>query len=148
MRTKHFDRAAIEQFVQAWQDAFDRGEYEAMAAAYSDDAVLSGTGVPTVRGRAAIRQFWRIACEGARRAGIRRTVHTDQFDSCGDLGYLQGTVALRVRDGSIVAWYVTVWKRFGEREWKIIADTSTLVAHADGLAFSWDELAADDVDHE
>jgi ketosteroid isomerase-like protein len=126
--SKHFDRPAIEQFAQAWQEAFDRGEYEAMAAAYSDDAVLSGTGVPTITGRDAIQQFWRRACEGANRAGIRRTVHTDQFDSCGELAYLQGTVALRANTGATVVWFVTVWKRFGASDWKIVADTSAIVA--------------------
>lgn len=115
--------------MQAWQKAFDRGEYETMAAAYSDDAVLSGTGVPTVTGRGAILQFWRTACAGAKRTGIRRTVHAEQFDSCGGLAYLQGTVALRAGHDTTVVWFVTVWKRFGDSEWKIVADTSTVVAH-------------------
>ena len=128
---RHFERPAIERFVRAWQDAFDRGEYEAMATSYSDDAVLSGTGVPTVIGRAAIPQFWRTACEGANHAGIRRTVHPDQHDSCGDLAYLQGTVALKANDGTTVIWFVTVWRRFGDRDWKIVADTSTVVVHVD-----------------
>jgi len=99
-----------------------------MAASYSDDAVLSGTGFATLNGRSAIAQFWRTACEGARRAGVRRTVHTDQYDSCGDVGYIQGTVVLTADDTTTVVWYVTVWKRFGDSGWKIVADTSTSVA--------------------
>jgi ketosteroid isomerase-like protein len=126
--SSHFDRPAIERFVQAWQDAFDRGQFDAMAASYSDDAVLSGTGIATLNGRAAIARFWRAACEGAKCAGVRRTVHTDQYDSCGDLGYIQGTVVLTANDTTTVVWYVTVWKRFGERSWRIVADTSTSVA--------------------
>jgi ketosteroid isomerase-like protein len=138
---KHFDRSVIEGFVKEWQDAFDRGQYETMAAAYSDDAVLSGTGVPTVTGRVAILQFWRTACEGARHAGIRRTVHIDQYDNCGGLAYLQGTVALRAGDRTTIVWYVTVW-RFGECGWKIVADISTAVARMDEPAPSTsDELA-------
>jgi len=72
-----FERPVVERFVRAWQDAFDRGDYEAMAAAYSEDAVLRATDMPTVSGREAIVRFWRTACEGAKHAGIRRTVHTD-----------------------------------------------------------------------
>jgi uncharacterized protein (TIGR02246 family) len=128
---RHFERPAIERFVRAWQDAFDRGDYEAMATSYSDDAVLSGTGVPTLIGRAAIRHFWRKACEGANHAGIRRTVHADRHDSCGGLAYLQGTVTLKANESTTVVWFVTVWKRFGDREWKIVADASTVVAHLD-----------------
>ena len=56
------------------------------------------------------------------------TVHTDQYDSCGDVGYIQGTVVLTANDTTTVARYVTVWKRFGDRSWKIVADTSTSVA--------------------
>jgi ketosteroid isomerase-like protein len=125
---RHFERPAIERFVRAWQDAFDRGEYEALAASYADEAVLSSAGVPAVTGRDAIVQFWRTACEGAKHAGIRRTVHTDQYDSCGDLAYLRGTVALKAETRTTVVWYVTVWKRFGDSAWKIVADTSTIVA--------------------
>jgi uncharacterized protein (TIGR02246 family) len=126
---RHFERPAIERFVRAWQDAFDRGDYEALAAAYADEAVVNATGMPALRGRDAIVEFWRTVCEGAKLAGIQRTVHTDQYDSCGDLAYLQGTVTLTANSHTTVAWYVTVWKRCGEREWKIVADTSTVVAH-------------------
>ena len=125
---RHFERPAVARFVRAWQDAFDRGDYEAMASAYSDDAVLRATGMPAVSGRDAIVQFWRTACEGAKHAGIRRTVHTDQYDSCGDLAYLQGTVTLNADSGATVVWYVTVWKRCSDSDWKIAADTSTVVA--------------------
>ena len=126
-KARDFDRHEIERFVRRWEDAFDRGEYEAMAESYADDAVLRGNGVPTLIGRGAIADFWRTACEGAKRGGIERTVHTDQYDSCGDLAYLQGTVTLKAATGTTVAWFVTVWRRFGDSGWKIVADTSTIV---------------------
>ena len=147
MTAEHFDRPAIDRFVESWEQAFDRGEYEAMAAAYSDDAVLSGTGVPGMRGRAAILEFWRTACQGAKRAGIRRTIHADQFDSCGGLAYLQGTVALRSGDDTTVVWFVTVWKRVDGSEWRIIADTSSIVARADEPR-ERDELASHRATHQ
>jgi hypothetical protein len=61
-------------------------------------------------------------------------VHTDQYDSCGDLAYLQGTVTLHADSRTTVVWYVTVWKRCGESEWKIVADTSTVVARVDATS--------------
>jgi ketosteroid isomerase-like protein len=56
-------------------------------------------------------------------------VHADQYDNCGDLAYLQGTVSLTSRqDGRTVVWFVTLWKRHADRSWRILADTSTVVA--------------------
>jgi ketosteroid isomerase-like protein len=124
----------FERFVRAWEDAFERGEYQAMAASYSDDAVLRGTGLPTVSGRAAIAEFWRTASEGARQAGVERRVHAEHYDSCGDLAYLQGTVTLEAGSGATVAWFVTVWKRYGDSDWKIVSDTSTIVVRVQEAA--------------
>jgi ketosteroid isomerase-like protein len=74
-------------------------------------------------------QFWRHACAGAQQRGILRTVHADQYDTCGDLAYLQGTVSLTSRlDGRTVVWFVTLWRRHADRNWRILADTSTVVA--------------------
>ena len=124
-----FERDELEEFVRAWDTAFRRGEYEAMAAVYDENAVLVASDTPAFIGRPAITQFWRNACAGAQQRGIRRTVHTDQYDSCGDLAYLQGTVSLKSNRGdTTVAWFVTVWKRHADGTWRIVADTSTVAA--------------------
>lgn len=129
---REFRQPAIERFVRDWHEAFERGDYERMASSYADDAVLRTTGLPTVSGRAAIVQFWRNACDGAARAGVQRAVHTDQHASCGNLAYLRGTVTLTAERHTTVVWFVTVWQRFGDHHWKIVADTSTVVARLQG----------------
>jgi uncharacterized protein (TIGR02246 family) len=124
-----FERDELDEFVRAWDTAFRRGEYEAMAALYDENAVLVASDTPAFIGRPAITQFWRNACAGAQQRGIRRTVHTDQYDSCGDLAYLQGTVSQKSNRGdTTVARFVTVWKRHTDRTWRIVADTSTVAA--------------------
>lgn len=124
-----FDQHDIEQFVRSWDAAFHSGDYEAMADMYEQDAMLVASGTCTVFGRPAITQFWRHACAGAQQLGLRRTVHADQYDNCGDLAYLQGTVSLTSGlDGRTVVWFVTLWKRHADRSWRILADTSTVVA--------------------
>ena len=40
-------------------------------------------------------------------------------------------MALKAGDRTTIVWYVTVWKRFGERDWKIVADTSTVIGRMD-----------------
>jgi uncharacterized protein (TIGR02246 family) len=125
----HFDRFEIERFVRAWEQAFDRGDYEAMAECYADNAMLVATATPPVVGRPAITEFWRKACEGARRERIQRLVHADQYDSCKDLGYVQGTVSLKRAIGTTtVVWFVTLWTNHVDGTWRIVADTSTVLA--------------------
>ena len=114
--------------MRAWDAAFDRVDSESMTAMYTNDAMLVA-GDRCAIGRSAIAQFWRIACLGAQQSGIRRTVHVDQYDTCGDLAYLQGTVSLRTEAGEpTVVWFVTIWKRHADSSWRILADTSTVVA--------------------
>lgn len=123
-----FEPNELEEFVRAWDAAFRRGEYGAIAGVYDDDAVLVASDAPPVIGRPAITQFWHHACAEAQQRGVRRTVHTDQFDSCGDLAYLQGTVSVKSNLGeTMVFWFVTLWKRY-DRAWRIVADTSTPAA--------------------
>src|SRR5690242_21657800 len=88
------ERREAEEFVRSWQRWFDSGDYQTMAGYYADDARLIATHLPTVPGRAAIEHFWRIACDGARAAGVKRTVHLEKVESAGDLGYMRGTVLL------------------------------------------------------
>jgi ketosteroid isomerase-like protein len=134
IRVSHFERHDLEVFVREWEVAFDCGEYEGMAAVYDEDALLAASDTPVVIGRPAIAQFWRDACAGAKQRGIRRIVHTDQYDSCGDRAYLQGTVSLRSALGeTTVVWFVTVWKRHDDGTWRIVADTSTVVARAEPI---------------
>jgi len=124
-----FERHELEEFVRAWDAAFRRGEYEEMAAIYDDNAVVVACDTSAFIGRPAIREFWRQACAGAQRRGIRRIAHTDQYDSCGDLAYLQGTVSLKSNLGeTAVVWFVTLWKRYADGRWRIVADTSTLAS--------------------
>jgi ketosteroid isomerase-like protein len=130
-----FERYDLEQFVRQWEVAFDRGQYEAMAAIYDENAVLVAGDTPAIVGQRAIAQFWRNACAAANQLGIRRLVHTDQFDSCGDLAYLQGTVSMKSDPGdTTVVWFVTVWKRQEDGTWRIVADTSTVAARAEAIA--------------
>jgi ketosteroid isomerase-like protein len=55
-----FDRHEIEQFVRAWDVAFERGEYESMATVYADDAMLVASDRCAAE-RHEIAEFWRRA---------------------------------------------------------------------------------------
>jgi len=121
------ERREAEEFVRSWERWFDRGDYQTMAGYYADDARLIATHLPTVTGRAAIEQFWRIACDGARAAGVKRTVHLEKVESAGDLGYMRGTVLLTRPETAEPATvrYVTLWKRLAAGAWYLIEDISS-----------------------
>jgi uncharacterized protein (TIGR02246 family) len=118
----------LDEFVRNWERWFDEGDYERLAAFYAEDARLIATQTATVEGRPAIAEFFRLACEGTRKAGLKRRVNLDRAESAGELGYLRGTVVLS-RPGAPEAAnvrYVTLWKRQSDGAWRIIEDISSV----------------------
>ena len=55
LRTAH---AEVQAASQAWIEAFNRGDHEACAAAYTEDASMQGRPLASIRGRDAIAEFW------------------------------------------------------------------------------------------
>ena len=94
---QRFDRPDVERFLRQWEERFDRGDHRRMAACYAEDAQLIGTHIETVVGRSAIESFWRVACEGARATGLRRTVQMTAMNRSGALAYVRGVVQLHHR---------------------------------------------------
>jgi len=121
------DRGEVERFLREWERLFDAGDHRTMAAYYAEDARLIASQTETLVGRSAIGDFFRVASAGARAAGVRRTVHLDEAESDGALGYLRGTVKLRWPDAPSAAEvrYVTLWKREGDGAWRLAVDISS-----------------------
>ena len=89
--------------------AFLRGDAEAVAELYTEDAELLPPGAGVVAGRPAIAAFWK----GAIDAGVKDLVlKTMQVESAGDLAYEVGTVRIVASDGQVSEdRYLVVWKR-------------------------------------
>jgi ketosteroid isomerase-like protein len=85
---------AVSEFIRNGKPCSTAETVKSMAEYYAKDATLIATQMPTVRGRPAIERFWQQACEGAKAAGITRTVHREEAGSEGDLGYIRGAVVL------------------------------------------------------
>jgi uncharacterized protein (TIGR02246 family) len=122
----------LDEFVRCWETWFDVGDYERMAGFYAEDARLIATQVATVEGRPAIAEFFRLACEATRAAGVRRTVQVERAESAGELGYLRGTVVLSrpsMPEPATIR-YVTLWKPQADRVWRIIEDISSAAPSA------------------
>lgn len=127
-----FEPHDVQAFARRWEELFDQGDYRSIAATYAEDARLIATGTETIEGRQMIERFWRTACEGARAAGVRRTVHVDEVESAGTLGHMRGTVALRRADAPepITVRYVTLWRREGDGTWRLTTDISSAAPSA------------------
>jgi uncharacterized protein (TIGR02246 family) len=112
-------REAVEAGNRAFIAAFLRGDHEAVASLYTEDAEVIPPGAETARGRHAIAAFWRgLIDSGIKDVGLE----TREVEAAGDLACELGTVKIVAADGTIsVDRYVVVWKREGGR-WKLHRD--------------------------
>jgi uncharacterized protein (TIGR02246 family) len=106
-------REAVEAGNRAFAEAFGRGDAPAVAALYTEDALLVPPGSPLVRGRSAIAAFW----QGSIDAGTTAvTLETAEVEAAGGLAVEIGTARLVAKDGAIAeARYLVVWKQLGGR---------------------------------
>jgi len=120
---KNSARAAIEQGNTRFSAAIARGDAQAVAALYTQDAIVLPERGEMVKGRQAIGEFWKAAMD----SGVRSvTLTTLEFGASGDLAHEVGTVQLTIHaqgnaPAIASAKYVVVWKREADG-WKIHRD--------------------------
>jgi uncharacterized protein (TIGR02246 family) len=112
-------RDSIESGNRAFAAAFLRGDAEAVAELYTEDAKLIPPGSEVVAGRSAIAAFWK----GAIDAGVKElALETGEVESAGELAYEVGTVRLVAKDGQVSRdRYLVVWKHQDGR-WQLHRD--------------------------
>jgi len=111
-------RQAIEAAVRQYVTASNRGDAEALARLYTEDAVLLPPEHEPVQGREAIGEFWRQGTD----EGLEVTTLTVEVD--GDLGYLVGRYHLpsTTEEPADSGKYVMCLKRQPDGSWKLTAD--------------------------
>ena len=104
---------------QAWADALNKGDATAIAALYTDDALLMPPGTPLLRGKAAIEE--QLAKEAG--GGFKIEITSMETQSHGDVGHNLGTFTVRGADDVVVdtGKFIEIWKRVNG-EWKLYAD--------------------------
>ncbi len=112
-------RAAIESGNRAFIEAFFRGDAQAVASIYTEDARVIAPDSKIATGRAAIAVFWQAVMD----TGVKTlTLDTGEVESTGGLAYEDGLVRIVAANDQIsVGRYVVVWKR-KNGEWKIHRD--------------------------
>jgi uncharacterized protein (TIGR02246 family) len=114
-------KQAIEKLVAAFTDAFNKGDVNAIARLYLDDARLFVPDAATIRGGSGIVDYW---AEGIREATDGKLT-VDEVQPLGpDAALVIGTYSekLRAPPGSVEAGkYVMLWRKVGS-DWKIAID--------------------------
>jgi uncharacterized protein (TIGR02246 family) len=117
-------RAAIEEGNSKFAELYARGDAAAIAALYTEDAIVFPPGSDMVKGRQAITEFWGATKE----SGVTSvTLSTVDVGESGDLAYEVGTAVLTIeQDGQgpveAAAKYVVVWKRQSDGSWQLHRD--------------------------
>jgi len=119
------DETAVRAVNIAWFKAYNAGDGAAVAALYSEDAVLSAPGAPPARGKTAISEFYVKDAAAFAAAGLTNVDSpTSDFGMSGNLAWQWGTYKITDKSGAAVdaGKYTTLFQR-KDGKWMIIRDT-------------------------
>ena len=108
-------RAEIEALTATYQTAERAGDHAAIAALYTDDAVIHPANKPAARGRADLDAYF--AANDAEPQDITFTTNDVGVSDDGNMAYEVGTITAPDYAGK----YLTVYRRTPDG-WKIVAD--------------------------
>lgn len=114
-------REAIPAKYKAMETAFHRGDADAIASMYTDDAEWYVPDAPVLKGRLAIAQAWK-ANVGA--GGNRLRVDVAEVEETGDRAHEVGRFTISAPDGAVLSAgkYIVIWARQSDGEWKTYRD--------------------------
>ena len=117
-------RAGIEEGNAKFSKAYERGDSAAVAALYTQNAIVFPPGGEMVKGRQAIGEFWKAT----RDSGVKSaTLTTVDVGESGDLAYEVGTILLTIQPegkepATASAKSVVVWERQTDGSWQLHRD--------------------------
>ena len=117
-------RSSVSDGNRRFMDAIARGDADAAASLYTDDARVMAPDAPMMEGKAAVRAFWDAAIQ---QLGLRRAqLDTLHVEATVDGAYEIGRYTLTIQPSGAEAVtargkYVVIWKHVGD-EWKLHVD--------------------------
>ena len=115
------DKATIDKLNEQFAAAFNKGDSAAVAAMYTEDAVLLPPGADMVKGRENIRAFWAKMAEQVQ--DVKLT--TMDVKPLGPEAAREiGTFSLKTKGAQpeeVSGKYVVVWQKAGS-DWKLATD--------------------------
>jgi uncharacterized protein (TIGR02246 family) len=115
------DKATIEKLNDAFEAAFNKGDFAAIGNMYAEDAYLLPPGNEMVKGRSNVQAFWTKAGEAV--GGLKLTT-VDVKPLGNDAAREVGTFLLMTKGQppqQVSGKYVVVWQKIGS-EWKLATD--------------------------
>ena len=123
------DPSAITARSDAWEEALNAGDVDALVALYTSDARIMAPNEPTAIGSDAVRAVF----GGMVDAGLGGTLTSVEASVAGDIGYNVGTYALKAGDETVdTGKFIEIWKRDSDGEWRISSDIYNSDAPAAG----------------
>ena len=110
-----------EKLSDAFDTAFNKGDFGAVAAMYTEDAYLLPPGSALTKGRSNIQAFWTKAAESV---GDLKLTTVDVQPLGTDAAREVGTFSLKTKGQQaqqVSGKYVVVWQKAGS-EWKLATD--------------------------
>lgn len=119
-------KAAIDQQIAAFEDAYNNGDAAAMGELYTEDAAILPPGAARMDGRQAISEIW----GGAMEQGLAELdLSTVELETAGDdmateIGTFTATAPAAEGGGAsdVAGKYLVVWKRGDDGTWRLHRD--------------------------
>ena len=118
------DAAKVRAGTQAWINAHNASDVEAIVQIYAVDAISMPPGSPPAHGHSAIRQFFSKDMAEAREAGVTLALTgADDVTVKGNVAWHAGSYAVKTRAGTTIdtGGYIEVWRR-AAGQWHIVRD--------------------------
>ena len=115
------DKATIEKLNDAFEAAFNKGDFAALANFYTEDAYLLPPGSAMAKGRTNVQAFWTKAGETV---GDLKLATVDVKPLGSDAAREVGTFSLMTKGQqreTVSGKYVVVWQKVGS-DWKLATD--------------------------
>ena len=113
-------RKLVEAGNQKFSAAAGRRDYAAMAALYTEAAMVLPPEEPVVIGRKAIEDFWRAAVSSLDIVGV--TLSTADLEVHGDAAFEVGEADMKTSSGLAKVKYLVVWLRGHDGQWRLHRD--------------------------
>jgi uncharacterized protein (TIGR02246 family) len=112
-------REAVGAVYKTVEEAFLKGDLDAIAQAYAEDAQWYVPESPVLEGRSAIRQAWKA---NAGSGGNRLRFEVAEIEQRGDRAHEVGRFTISGPDGAVLAAgkQIVVWARQPGGEWKTL----------------------------
>jgi len=114
-------KAEIEAVNAKWMELFNKGDFDGVAALYTEDATAFPPGSAMVKGRAAIAALWKGMAE---QVGDPKVTTLDVKPLGAAAAREIGTFSLKTKGPNpqeVTGKYVVVWEKVGG-DWKLAAD--------------------------